>query len=184
MAFLSHQSEGLPGALRTAIVLENMDTLREIVAAGKTDFDAHGGAALRLCATHDNYLAAKTLLLAGADISHAILQAEKEERAIPRRHEWHEYATSPHVVFNSRDDESRSNCCKYEIEKLKKFKGMFLETVLPQAQFLKIDAILKHQEELAAQIATLQEAVREITHPRPLEKPRYTTPAAVRGKTP
>jgi hypothetical protein len=176
--------EKIPDRLRTAIILGSMETLREIAAAGKMDFDAHDGAALRLCATHDNYLAAKTLMLAGADISHAILQAEKEERAILRRHEWHEYATSPHVVFNSRDDELKSYSRKNEIAKLEKFKGMFLETARPQAQLLKIDAILKRQEELAAQVAALQEAVREITHPRPLEKPRYATPAAVQGKTP
>lgn len=153
--------------LHTAIAARDMLGVEKALAAGAQP-DDDNGMPLRLAATHDYYLAAKALLMAGADIGHAIIQAHRDNEAIPRR-------TDAGMIMTFRtpkteEGKAREAALEKEIRKLESFQKTFIDSTLPLEQMSMLRDIRMAQYDLTRRMDSLEKALREIDTPKPLDK--------------
>lgn len=137
--------------------------------------DMPDGKPLRLCAAQDNYLFAKTLMLAGADIGYAIAQVRAEDNAIPRRTE-----SGLIMVYRTpKTEEGRKQEQAYgeEIKRLEFFQKTFIESTLPLEQMNLLHDIRHAQYDLSRRMDAMEQALRNIDAPKALDK----QPAKPRG---
>jgi hypothetical protein len=175
------ETEKLNAGMYAAIVQNDQRALEAALEAGANP-DADDGKALRLCASNDKYLLAKTLLLAGGDIGYAIMQARREDEAIPRR-------TDSGMILTFRtpvteEGKKREIALGREIARLESFQKSFLDSSLPMEQMNLLREIRAAQYDLARRIDAVEKTLREIDSPKPLDKKpaRGQTPATPRLK--
>ena len=153
--------------LYAAIAVRDMLGVEKALAAGAQPDDDHGSA-LRLSAQHDNYLAAKALMLAGADIGHAIIQAHRDNEAIPRRTD-----TGMIMTFRTpktEEGKAREAALEKEIQKLETFQKTFIDSTLPIEQMNMLREIRMAQYDLTRRMDSMERALRDIDAPKPLDK--------------
>ncbi len=153
--------------LHTAIAARDMLGVEKALAAGAQP-DDDNGTPLRLAATHDHYLAAKALLMAGADIGHAIIQAHRDNEAIPRR-------TDAGMIMTFRtpkteEGKAREAALEKEIRKLESFQKTFIDSTLPLEQMSMLRDIRMAQYDLMRRMDSLEKTLHEIDAPKPLDK--------------
>lgn len=161
------ETEKLNAQMYAAITADDQRTLESALEAGANP-DADNGKALRLCASTDKYLLAKTLLLAGGDIGYAIMQARREDEAIPRR-------TDTGMILSFRtpvteEGKKREVELGREIARLESFQKSFLDSTLPMEQMNLLREVRAAQYDLARRMGALEKALHEIDAPKPLDK--------------
>ena len=153
--------------LHTAIAAHDMLATEKALAAGAQPDDAQGSP-LRAAAQHGNYLAAKALMLAGADIGHAIIQAHRDNEAIPRRTD-----TGMIMTFRTpktEEGKAREAALGKEIEKLESYQKAFIDSTLPIEQMNMLREIRMAQYDLTRRMDSMEKALRDIDAPKPLDK--------------
>lgn len=153
--------------LHAAIAAHDMLATEKALAAGAQPDDAHGSP-LRAAARHDNYLAAKVLMLAGADIGHAIIQTHRDNEAIPRRTD-----TGMIMTFRTPKTEEgkvREAAFEKDIQKLESFQKAFIDSTLPIEQMNMLREIRMAQYDLTRRMDSMEKALRDIDAPKPLDK--------------
>lgn len=163
----AEQGRKLDAAMYRAIADNDLRALESALEAGAHP-DADDSRPLRLCATADKYLLAKALMLAGADIGHAILQAERENAAIPRRTESGLILTF-HTPLTA-EGKKRETALREEIAVLEKFRQDFLDSTLPMTQLNLLYEIRMAQHELSRRMDAMERALRDIDAPKPIDK--------------
>lgn len=153
--------------LHEAIAAHDLLAAEKALAAGAQPDDSRGSP-LRLAARHDNYLAAKALMLAGADIGHAIIQAHRESEAIPRR-------TDAGLVMTFRtptteEGKKRETEIVQEIRKMEAFQKTFIDSTLPIEQMNLLREIRMAQYDLTRRMDSMEKALRDIDAPKPIDK--------------
>ena len=162
-------------ALYAAIETDDVYALQAALAAGAHP-DIDGGRPLRLCAAQGKYPLAKTLALGGADIGYALLQARRENEAIPRRTE-----TGMILTFRipkTEEGKKREAELTHEIARLEEFQKVFIETALPMEQMNLLHEVRAAQYDLSRRMDAMEKALRDIDKPRPLENKSAAKPAA------
>ena len=107
-------------------------------------------------------------MLAGADIGHAIIQAHRDNEAIPRR-------TDAGLIMTFRtpttdDGKQREAEITKEIQKLESFRKAFIDSTLPLEQMNMLREIRMAQYDLTRRMDGMEKALREMDAPRPLDK--------------
>ncbi|MDP2205337.1 MAG: hypothetical protein Q8K65_03435 [Alphaproteobacteria bacterium] len=170
----------LNARMYAAIAQDDQRALEAALESGANP-DADDGKALRLCASTDKYLLAKTLMLAGGDIGYALMQARRENDAIPRRTDVGMILTFSTPV--TEEGKKREVALAREISKLESFQKSFLDSSLPMEQMNLLREIRAAQYDLARRMDTMEKTLREIDSPKPLDKkPARGQPAAARLK--
>jgi hypothetical protein len=176
------ETEKLNAQMYAAIARDDRRALEAALEAG-ADPDAEDGKALRLCASADKYLLAKTLLLANGDISHAIMQAQREDDAIPRRTD-----TGMILTFRTpitEEGKKREIELGREIARLESFRKAFLDSTLPMEQMNLLRAVRAAQDDLSRRMNAMEKTLRDMDSPRPIDKkPVRGGAAAARLKPP
>ncbi|MFN7113999.1 MAG: hypothetical protein ACK4PK_06535 [Alphaproteobacteria bacterium] len=174
------EAERLNARMYVAIMQNDQYTLEAALQNGANP-DADDGKALRLCASGDKYLLAKTLLLAGGDIGYALMQARRENDAIPRRTDSGMILTFSTPI--SEEGKKRERELAREISKLESFQKCFLDSSLPMEQMNLLREIRAAQHDLARRMDALEKNLREIDSPKPIDKkPTHPQPAGPRLK--
>lgn len=128
----------------------------------ETDVNRGGGLPLQTAAYMDNVLFMKELVMAGADIAHALNETEKARAAIPRK---------PRYIYIKRvgplpngeecvnkEDEPRWNFLTRAENRLKKHKDSLLD-----------DTEIEIQRKILRELRELHAEISEALHPRPLK---------------
>lgn len=161
------EAEALNARLYAAITADDQHALIAALDDGALP-DADAGKALRLCAASDKYLLAKTLMLAGADIGYALLQARREDEAIPRR-------TDSGMILTFRtpvteEGKKREIELGREMARLESFQKIFLDSTLPMEQMNLLREVRAAQYDLSRRMDAMEKALREIDSPKPIDK--------------
>lgn len=161
------QIEQLGAQMRGAIENNDLPALEKAIAAGGYP-DANDGLLFRLCARHNNYLAAKALMLAGGDIGHALVQVRHESETIPRRIE------SGLIISvripTTEEGKRREIALDKEIQTLQNFQKTFMDTSLPLEQLNLLREIRHAQYDLSRRMEAMERALRTLDEPKPIEK--------------
>lgn len=150
--------------LLAAIAVDDHAAFYAVLPDARSDINSGKGQFLRAAAEAGNMLLMKELTLAGADISYAAAEADRERSTIRKKTYWDDETDDIVTRFNSRDDEARYNRLGQTVSTLLQFQKNYTQHIAP-AEALKL------QERILAEIEALKLEITEMRDGKPLEKP-------------